>query len=248
MKPKHILIDCDGTLFNNNLKETDFAAFCAIREYCLKAEKYNLPKISLCTGRPQPFVVPVLNLLGAVWPGIPSVIESGAFLYFPYDNELVKNEYTSYSLKSWYSLKQRILDFAAEYNCKSVPGKEVMISLFPPAGMNSKELNSLARETFKDVEELETVYSSLCVDFTPKGVDKAIGIKYLCSKMEIEPEEILGIGDSNNDLSMLKIVGFAACPNNAFEKVKELCEYVSPHPFTRGVADILSSYGEGDSI
>ena len=51
--------------------------------------------------------------------------------------------------------------------------------------------------------------------------------------------EVLAIGDSWNDLPMLRAAGLSACPANAVPEVKAIVDYVSPLTATRGVADIL---------
>jgi hydroxymethylpyrimidine pyrophosphatase-like HAD family hydrolase len=55
-------------------------------------------------------------------------------------------------------------------------------------------------------------------------------------------ENILCIGDAANDLSMLTIAGYAACPANAAQEVKDCVSYVSPYPYTEGVLDILRHF------
>lgn len=55
--------------------------------------------------------------------------------------------------------------------------------------------------------------------------------------------QIAYIGDDVNDLPLLSIVGFAACPKDAFQQVKSICHYVCAskggHGAFREVAEIL---------
>jgi len=59
-------------------------------------------------------------------------------------------------------------------------------------------------------------------------------------RLDIPHENILYIGDDIDDLECLQTVGFSACPDNAADVVKEVCDYVSPYHGGRGaVRDIL---------
>ncbi len=55
-----------------------------------------------------------------------------------------------------------------------------------------------------------------------------------CEKYGFQPEEVCYVGDDLPDISILKSCGFAACPADAIEEVKEVCHYVSPNNGGRG--------------
>jgi YrbI family 3-deoxy-D-manno-octulosonate 8-phosphate phosphatase len=64
--------------------------------------------------------------------------------------------------------------------------------------------------------------------------------------LKIKPKNVGFIGDDVNDLEVLKKVGFAACPNDAVEKVKKVCDYVCKMKGGDGayreVADLILKY------
>lgn len=66
------------------------------------------------------------------------------------------------------------------------------------------------------------------VELIPLGTNKGIMIenmrKYYKSKGR--DIKIFAIGDYDNDIDMLKAADVAACPENAIDKVKEICDYV----------------------
>ena len=65
-----------------------------------------------------------------------------------------------------------------------------------------------------------------------------------CDKFPLD--DMLAIGDSDVDLSMMALTGRAASPANAQDEVKDRSDYVSPYPTSRGVLDILQrSDGDG---
>ena len=57
--------------------------------------------------------------------------------------------------------------------------------------------------------------------------DKVQVLKLLLFELGIDAKECGYIGDDWNDISAMKFVGLRACPVDAAEEVKELCDYVS---------------------
>lgn len=57
--------------------------------------------------------------------------------------------------------------------------------------------------------------------------DKEKDLRSLAAKLNIELQEIAYIGDDINDIPALQISGIAACPNNAVESVKSICNFIA---------------------
>lgn len=57
------------------------------------------------------------------------------------------------------------------------------------------------------------------------GVSKAEGIRRLADKLGIAIEDTMAIGDSYNDLPMLKAAGHSVAMGNAVPEVKAVCDY-----------------------
>ncbi|MDA8096994.1 MAG: HAD-IIB family hydrolase [Clostridia bacterium] len=242
-----ILIDLDGCLLPGDFRELDYHSLTSIREYCASLDPDNQPKIALCTGRPQPYASALLTVLGAIWPEVPSVVESGAYLYYPAENRIRMNPVlTTELLAQWRKAKEQIRRLAPEMSAKPGVGEKLGLSLIP-AGLNIPSLFEQVCVQFADCEFIEVTYSSMCVDITPRGVNKRSGIQALTADTGIDPAHILAIGDSANDLSMLETVGIPTCPANAQPEVKAKCVYVSPYPYTTGVWDIITRYGRPGS-
>ena len=45
------------------------------------------------------------------------------------------------------------------------------------------------------------------LDFMPKGVSKASGLRAVCEKLGIDPADCIAVGDNDNDVEMLDLVG-----------------------------------------
>lgn len=91
------------------------------------------------------------------------------------------------------------------------------------------------------LEETEKISDALKKEFgekisvtrsTPKfneivcpGVSKAAAIKILAEKFGVKISEVMAIGDSENDLPMLKAAGKSIAMGNAIESVKNSCDF-----------------------
>ena len=82
-------------------------------------------------------------------------------------------------------------------------------------------------------ESMRAEQSGFCLDIVAAGVSKASGIASFIEKTKIQPEEVLTIGDSENDLSMLsQYHGYAM--SGASDEVKMAAKGIVKSP-----ADVL---------
>lgn len=70
-------------------------------------------------------------------------------------------------------------------------------------------------------------------------VSKGNAILGLCKYLKIAPKDAIGFGDDNNDISMLKSVGYGVAMGNAFDSVKELAKEVITTNDEPGIAEFL---------
>ncbi len=88
------------------------------------------------------------------------------------------------------------------------------------------------------------------MDYLEIGIwDKDRVMHEICAELKIKPENVGFIGDDVNDLEILKEVGFAACPNDAVEKVKKVSHYICKKNGGEGayreVCDLILKYNKG---
>jgi len=79
-------------------------------------------------------------------------------------------------------------------------------------------------------------------EFMPLGVSKASAIKILADKFDIANEEILAIGDSDNDLQMIASVGCGVAMGNAVPSVKAVCSRITDTCENDGFAKAVYDY------
>lgn len=80
------------------------------------------------------------------------------------------------------------------------------------------------------------------LEIMPQGVDKGEGIRRLGELYGIGNDEIMALGDSQNDLDMLKAAGFPVAMANAAEEVKAAAAYVTASNDDDGVAAAVEKF------
>ncbi|BDR60517.1 HAD family hydrolase [Lactobacillus xylocopicola] len=68
--------------------------------------------------------------------------------------------------------------------------------------------------------------SANSIDMSTKGLNKATGLKYLATKLKINPREMVAFGDSGNDVGMLKYVGRSYATGTALPSAKRAANHV----------------------
>lgn len=73
-------------------------------------------------------------------------------------------------------------------------------------------------------------------------VSKANALRVLAAKFNFKTDEVMAIGDANNDLPMLKAAGKSVAMGNAAENIKAVCDYVTDTNDNDGVAKAIYEY------
>lgn len=74
---------------------------------------------------------------------------------------------------------------------------------------------------------LELVDSEVTsLECSARGVTKGMGLAKLCEYLKFPIEETIAVGDSDNDIDMLKRAGFSIAMGNAKENVKNICDVI----------------------
>jgi len=62
------------------------------------------------------------------------------------------------------------------------------------------------------------------LDLTPVGVSKASGLSYVADQLDLEPADVLAIGDGRNDVEMLEWAGRGVAMGQAVPEVQEVAD------------------------
>ena len=105
-------------------------------------------------------------------------------------------------------------------------------------------LNKAQKDLLGDKMPLEACFSApLFLEFANYGCNKGQGILNFCKLTGENIEDIIAIGDNENDYSMLKIAGISACPSNSIPEIKKIADYVTKKDNNEGaVAEVIDHY------
>ena len=76
------------------------------------------------------------------------------------------------------------------------------------------------------IELIISFSSEKYLEINKKGTNKGNSVKFLSNYLNINIEDVIAIGDNNNDLSMIEVAGLGICVANANDDVKKKCDYI----------------------
>lgn len=80
------------------------------------------------------------------------------------------------------------------------------------------------------------------LDAVPSGVDKGTSLGFLLQDQGYKPSELIAVGDSYNDLSMIQLAGLGIAMANATEAVKRSADYVTTSNNEGGILHLLNKF------
>ena len=92
-------------------------------------------------------------------------------------------------------------------------------------------------QRFSGVRSQPVIYEAM-----PSGVTKAFALERLAKQLDVNPQEIMAIGDANNDIEMLEYAGLGVAMGNASEHVKSLADAVTDSCEENGVATAIEKF------
>lgn len=84
--------------------------------------------------------------------------------------------------------------------------------------------------------------SSNYIEIVRPGVSKARAMLALAEKQGIRAGEIMALGDSGNDIEMIRAAGLGVAMENAIPAVKEAADEIVPHCEQNGFAEAVRKY------
>jgi Cof subfamily protein (haloacid dehalogenase superfamily) len=259
---KLVAIDVDYTLIGGDLKisvETKQAIHNAIDAGC---------QVTLATGRMYRATVPFAEELGL---NSPLITYDGAFVKNAKTRELywhrpIPLEYAHQILEHLRSLgchinayindeiyvecmNDKIRRYMAHVNVganvvgnlsdflEEPPTKLLVIST--PEIVN--EILPVLKQKFGDKSHIVRSMPTF-IEFTGKGVTKGAALATLAEDMGLLKDQVMAIGDSENDITMLSYAGIGVAVGNADDKVKEAADYITKGINGDGVQEAISRF------
>jgi len=214
---KAIAVDIDGTI-TDPTRKLSIPALKALR----KVESFGVPVI-LVTGNILCFTMAASVLIGTSG-GL--VAENGGVIYSNEEvkvlGDIRKAEKAYEHLKSLYPVeKVQFSEFRVS---------EIAIWRTIPEDIIKEALRDF------DVEVYDTKFA---IHLTDPGINKGSSLKIVAKDMGIETEDIIAIGDSENDIDFLKVAGLRVAVANADLQLKKMADYVTTKKYGDGVAEAL---------
>lgn len=101
----------------------------------------------------------------------------------------------------------------------------------------------LIRETLESWGGLEITNSHPNnLELNPSGISKASGVGEVCRLLGIGMHEVIAVGDSLNDIAMIRAAGLGVAMGNAQDEVKRAADAVTATNDEDGVAQVIRRY------
>lgn len=235
-----IIADIDGCLVPEGPEPFDLPRLARVAEHNrLAQERGDRPVLTVCSGRPQPFVEAVCRLVGNT--SAPCVAENGVWLYHPGTNEYLLDPAITDEHLAAVEEARRFL--RREYGPRGVrqqPGKIASISLYHPDTEYLRSIEPAVREALvRRGWPFRVSMTWLYINCDLAHVSKGTALDRMLTAMGLGRDRLAGIGDTPSDLAIRERVAWFACPANAAGEVRRVADYVAAQPEALGVVDIL---------
>lgn len=245
MKYKALILDLDGTTIVNYSHDPPTKR---VSEAIKKAHKRI--HISIATGRP---LYEVQHLIDHLELSGPCILNNGSQIYDPvkktiiheviFHRELIPAIYIFCKKKQ---LEVRVFTGTQDivYTGGSLPVK--VLSLYIPWG-SIKIMDELVAycsklphvATHRMITPKEGFHS---VEITHTDASKLHGIVEVMRHLNIQKEEIIGVGDSYNDYPLLMACGLKIAMGNAVPELKAIADFIAPPVDDDGVATVIEKF------
>lgn len=242
--PKYVFCDLDNTLLDSN-REISQENLEAIRNFESKGNHFII-----CSGR-VPFALKkyqdILNSKDVVTSNGALIISNNKIIKKQLLSYEIAKYVTQYAMDNMINVRYYLMDHMVLLNndinnpqgfiypgsifvdkenvYKSIENKEIIkVAFFS----NDKELLDKAeKEILKNIPNVEISFSSKeFMEINAINQNKGNGIIDYCKLNNIDLKDTIALGDNDNDIPMLKVAGYSACPSNSIKEVKDIVNYV----------------------
>lgn len=262
MSVKLIAIDLDGTLLNDQ-KEIMPLTYKALKEAMEKGVY-----IVLASGRPIKGMIPLINKLGLNQKENYVINFNGASINKTSDFSSIFNcsltieemlEIEKFAKNN--NIHSHVfvngdcyIEEAGKYsdveaNINHITLKKIDYNSFSKNDIVNKYMFADEPEKLKSIYNLIPNYffnkytivfsSPFFLEFLNKETNKGKALKALCEYLKIDRNEVMAIGDEENDLSMLEYAGYKIAMENANKKLKEIATYITSSNNEDGVGKVV---------
>lgn len=257
---KLVATDIDGTIF---IPEKEFTS--GVKE-CIRHLSQKGIKVVLVTGRMNAAATriakdleldtPVVSYQGGL------VVENDKVLYERYlteeqtskiltwanEEKIHINLYNNdilYSETECYEVQRYCNNLHTEHTVKkfSEIKKDKINKLLAIDYSNPDRITKYEKELQEIFPDLYIVKSTpYFLEFSNPEASKKCAVEFLQNYWELKKEEILTIGDQNNDIALLQAGGVKVAMGNATEELKEIADYITDSVYEDGFVKAMKKF------
>jgi HAD superfamily hydrolase (TIGR01484 family) len=185
-------------------------------------------KLILVTGRELPDLLAALPQADLFdW----LVAENGALLYRPATGELKLLGKQP---------PERFVQTLRQRGVEPLSTSRVIVS-------TAKPFETIILEVIRDLGlDLQIIFNKGSVMVLPAGINKATGLTAALKELGMSPQNVVGIGDAENDPAFLKICGCSVAVANALPAVREQVDVVTTGEEGAGVVELIDELLKND--
>jgi HAD superfamily hydrolase (TIGR01484 family) len=242
---KAIMLDVDGTLITNGF---DGKISPKVKQTILRANAKV--KVSIASGRPLSRVGFIFDELKLT---IPCVIGGGTQIVDPRTREIIWEQPIG---KKDVSTLRRTLNKAPYKVWVVDDGEEILLSSVlklkkPLNFFLSRILDEEADRLIEQFSTNATLALTKVVAYTPGYVSlhithakatKQHAIEKLAEILNLQKDQIIGVGDGDNDIPLFKACGLRIAMGDAVPMLKERADYIAPNCIDDGVAHVFEKF------
>ncbi|HET9946696.1 MAG TPA: HAD family hydrolase [Patescibacteria group bacterium] len=246
MKYKALITDLDGTaILNQQYAQPTQRVIEAVE----KAQK--IIKVAAATGRPistANWVIKPLKLTS------PCIITAGTQIIDPLSQkilweETMPEEIVKKVLKVVDAMPYRAI-LSSQYithpeqpRPTTIHDEGVIYIGWVPLEESATVISAIKQVALVNVNEAQGYPpNTVGLHVTSKNATKKHAVEELISLLGIQKEEVIGVGDSNNDLPLFDAVGLKIAMGNATERLKDSADFVAPPVEEDGLAYVIEKF------
>jgi len=246
-KYKALILDLDGTTVKLGFENYPSEKVCS----AIKKLSENVP-VCIVTGRPAVYTLPIFNFLGLK---SPCITNNGAVVLSPDGQTVLKKHAIDTervrSILKIFSQKRDEIEIQtlfqevtlAEYNGKDEVTGFFIKNLTEKQALHYQDLLQKNVENLSINVVLKATYSgNPLIYITDIHATKQQALFHLFDLIKVKPEDMVAVGDSENDLPMIIAAGMGVAMGNAAEGIKSVADWIAPSVDEDGVSAVIEKF------
>ena len=137
--------------------------------------------------------------------------------------------------------KRHIIHLKSELSVEKVQNSDLRVS---EIAITRKIPVKTVKEVLEDFD-VQIYDSKFAIHITDPKINKGTSLIKVAEEIGVKPDQILAVGDSENDIEFLSAAGVKVAVSNADIELKDIADYVTTNPHGDGVKEAVEKYIPG---